>query len=76
MASPCEMPAGVSGFISFHLMRQHQISQFALRIISHSPPGKYLMRIATTVSVSPRAQRSLLLASARIASKRVDVKSM
>jgi len=35
------MPAGVSGFISFHLMRKRQISQFAWRIILHLPQGKY-----------------------------------
>ena len=35
MASPCEMPAGVGGFISFHLMRKHQISQWLQTIISH-----------------------------------------
>jgi len=37
------MPAGVSGFISFHLMPKHQISQFALQIISHLPQGKYFI---------------------------------
>ena len=44
MASPCEIPAGVSGFISFHLMRQHQILQFTKWIISHLPQGKYFIQ--------------------------------
>ena len=35
IASQCEIPAGVSGLISFHLMRQYQISQFTRWIISH-----------------------------------------
>jgi hypothetical protein len=25
--TPCEMPAGVGGFISFHFLRQQKISQ-------------------------------------------------
>jgi hypothetical protein len=37
------MRCGALGFISFHLMRKHQISQFALQIISHLPQGKYFI---------------------------------
>ena len=35
MASPCEMPAGVRGFISFHFPRQRKISQAPTALISH-----------------------------------------
>ena len=40
MASPCEMPAGVGGFISFHFLRKQKISQwrsslFHIRRIFH-----------------------------------------
>ena len=32
MASPCEMPAGVRGFISFHFPRERKISQARQRL--------------------------------------------
>ena len=33
--APCEMPAGVRGFISFHFPRKRKISQWSQIIISH-----------------------------------------
>ena len=33
--SPCEMPAGVRGFISFHFPHKRKISQWPKVIISH-----------------------------------------
>ena len=35
MASPCKMPAGVGGFISFHFPRKRKISQWSQIVISH-----------------------------------------
>ena len=46
IASQCEMPAGVSGFISFHFLRQQKISQWPQVIISHFPQGKYFTETA------------------------------
>ena len=59
MASPCEMPAGVSGFISFHWMRQHPISQWPKVIISHP---KDISLCCPTANKKPPNGRLFLLA--------------
>ena len=36
--------AAREGFISFHFVRKHKISQFSKKIISHLPQGKYFTK--------------------------------
>lgn len=43
-ASPCEMPAGVGEFISFHFPHKRTISQVLTALISHCALGKYFAK--------------------------------
>ena len=44
MASLCEMPAGVGGFISFRFPRKRKISQAPTALISHFASAKYFTK--------------------------------